>query len=83
MFGETQATSGGTPPFSDPIAAYRTANNAVETAASSYASGRGTGSNAPTGATMANDAASLDRTHTDAGQAGDSTRPVPFVDDQG
>jgi hypothetical protein len=83
MFGETQAAPGGTSPSSDPIAAYRMANDALETAASSYASGRGTGPNAPTGATMANDAASLDRTNTDAGQAGESTRPVPFVDDQG
>lgn len=82
-FEQTHATPGIASLSSDPIAAYRMASDALGTAASAHASGRGAGPDAPTGAAVARDATSADRTHTDAGQAEDPTAPVPFVDDQG
>jgi len=46
MFSETQSMPAGTSPSSDPIEAYRTANDALETAASSYAPDRAGASDA-------------------------------------
>ena len=68
---------------SDPIAAYRAANSALETAASGYAFGRAGGADPLTGSSVASDVTSANRTHTDAGPAEDPAAPVPFVDDQG
>jgi hypothetical protein len=67
----------------DPVAAYRSADAALATAASNYVSGGGAGPDAPTSAAVASDATGADRPHADVGRAEDPTAPVPFVDDQG
>jgi hypothetical protein len=61
MLDQTLATPGSAAQSDDPITAYRTANDALETATAGYASVRDTGPTAPSSSTEAGDATSADR----------------------
>ena len=61
----TNETSDRASALDDPVAAYLRANNALATAASSHASGRGDGSGNPTGAVPKTATPSAGRTHAE------------------